>query len=100
MAIIRNTYETNLYSNSLFLFYGRHCDQVKTLHFEKDRLAESNLVCSEKRLLTLCKENFLFPHEARNSRRIHYEHVSISSILFIHHILDSFFYLCNIHTRK
>ena len=36
MAIIRDTYEMDPYSNSLFLFCGRRCDRIKALHFEKD----------------------------------------------------------------
>ena len=36
MAIIRETYEMDPYSNSLFLFCGRRCDRIKALHFEKD----------------------------------------------------------------
>lgn len=36
MAIIRDTYEMEPYSNSLFLFCGRRCDRIKALHFEKD----------------------------------------------------------------
>ena len=36
MAIIRDTYELDPYSNSLFLFCGRRCDRIKALHFEKD----------------------------------------------------------------
>ena len=35
MAIIRDTYEMDPYSNSLFLFCGRRCDRIKALHFEK-----------------------------------------------------------------
>ena len=36
MAIVRDTYELDPYSNSLFLFCGRRCDRIKALHFEKD----------------------------------------------------------------
>ena len=36
MAVIRDTYEMDPYSNSLFLFCGRRCDRIKALHFEKD----------------------------------------------------------------
>lgn len=36
MAIIRDTYEMDPYSNSLFLFCGRRCDRLKALHFDKD----------------------------------------------------------------
>lgn len=36
MAIIRNTFEMDPYSNSLFLFCGRRCDRIKALHHEKD----------------------------------------------------------------
>ena len=32
MAIVRDTYELDPYSNSLFLFCGRRCDQIKALH--------------------------------------------------------------------
>ena len=36
MATVRDTYELDPYSNSLFLFCGRRCDRIKALHFEKD----------------------------------------------------------------
>lgn len=36
MATIRDTYEMDPYSNSLFLFCGRRCDRLKALHFDKD----------------------------------------------------------------
>lgn len=36
MAIIRDTYELDPYSNSLFLFCGKRCDRLKALHFDKD----------------------------------------------------------------
>ena len=36
MAVIRDTYEMDPYSNSLFLVCGRRCDRIKALHFEKD----------------------------------------------------------------
>ena len=36
MAIIRDTFEMDPYSNSLFLFCGRRCDRIKALHHEKD----------------------------------------------------------------
>ena len=36
MAIVRDTYELDPYSNSLFLFCGRRSDRIKALHFEKD----------------------------------------------------------------
>ena len=36
MEIVRDTYELDPYSNSLFLFCGRRCDRIKALHFEKD----------------------------------------------------------------
>ncbi|HJD26592.1 IS66 family insertion sequence element accessory protein TnpB [Blautia sp. An46] len=32
MAIVRDTYELDPYSNSLFLFCGRRCDRIKALH--------------------------------------------------------------------
>ncbi|WP_416389194.1 IS66 family insertion sequence element accessory protein TnpB [Mediterraneibacter glycyrrhizinilyticus] len=35
MAIVRDIYELDPYSNSLFLFCGRRCDRIKALHFEK-----------------------------------------------------------------
>ena len=35
MATVRDTYELDPYSNSLFLFCGRRCDRIKALHFEK-----------------------------------------------------------------
>ena len=38
MAIVRDTYELDPYSNSLFLFCGRRCDRIKALHFEKEFL--------------------------------------------------------------
>ncbi|WP_303857169.1 IS66 family insertion sequence element accessory protein TnpB [Aminicella lysinilytica] len=36
MAIIRDQYEMDPYSNALFLFCGRRCDRIKALHHEKD----------------------------------------------------------------
>jgi transposase len=36
MAIIRDTFEMDPYSNCLFLFCGRRCDRIKALHHEKD----------------------------------------------------------------
>lgn len=36
MAIIRDVYYLDPYSNSLFLFCGRRCDRLKALHFDKD----------------------------------------------------------------
>ena len=36
MAIVRDTYELDPYSNSLFLFCGKRCDRLKALHFDKD----------------------------------------------------------------
>ena len=41
MAIVRDTYELDPYSNSLFLFCGRRCDRIKALHFEKDAVTGS-----------------------------------------------------------
>ena len=32
MAIVRDAYELDPYSNSLFLFCGRRCDRIKALH--------------------------------------------------------------------
>ena len=36
MAIVRDTYELDPYSNSVFLFCGRRDDRIKVLHYEKD----------------------------------------------------------------
>lgn len=36
MAIVRDAYELDPYSNSLFLFCGKRCDRLKALHFDKD----------------------------------------------------------------
>ena len=36
MAIVRDTYELDPYSNSLFLFCGKRCDRLKVLHFDKN----------------------------------------------------------------
>ena len=36
MAIVRDTYELDPYSNSVFLFCGRRADRIKALHYEKD----------------------------------------------------------------
>lgn len=36
MEIVRDTYELDPHSNSLFLFCGRRCDRIKALHFEQD----------------------------------------------------------------
>ncbi|MCR4781535.1 MAG: IS66 family insertion sequence element accessory protein TnpB [Lachnospiraceae bacterium] len=39
MAIVRDTYDMDPYSNSVFLFCGRRSDRIKCLHYEK--LSES-----------------------------------------------------------
>lgn len=36
MAIVRDSYDLDPYSNSLFLFCGRDCRKIKALHFDKD----------------------------------------------------------------
>lgn len=36
MAIVRDTYELDPYSNSVFLFCGRCADRIKALHYERD----------------------------------------------------------------
>lgn len=36
MAIVRDSFELDSYSNSLFLFCGKRCDRLKALHFDKD----------------------------------------------------------------
>ena len=36
MGIIRDTYQLDPFSNSVYLFCGKHCDRIKALHFEKD----------------------------------------------------------------
>lgn len=36
MAIVRDSFELDPYNNSLFLFYGKRCDRLKALHFDKD----------------------------------------------------------------
>lgn len=36
MAVIRDTYEMDPFSNSLYLFCGRRKDRIKALHFDKD----------------------------------------------------------------
>ena len=36
MAIVRDTYELDSYSNSSFLFCGKRCDRLKALYFDKD----------------------------------------------------------------
>lgn len=36
MGIIRDQYQLDPYSNSLFLFCGRKTDRLKALHFDKD----------------------------------------------------------------
>lgn len=35
MAIVRDTYELDPYSNSIFLFCGIRADHIKDLHYEK-----------------------------------------------------------------
>jgi len=36
MAIIRDTYAMDPYSNALYLFCGQRNDRIKALHFDKD----------------------------------------------------------------
>jgi transposase len=36
MAIVRDSFELDPYSNSRFLFSGKRCDRLKALHFDKD----------------------------------------------------------------
>ncbi len=36
MAIVRDTYCMDPFSNSLYLFCGRRCDRLKALHFDRD----------------------------------------------------------------
>lgn len=36
MAIVRDTYELDPFSNSLFFFCGKRCDRQEALHFDKD----------------------------------------------------------------
>ena len=36
LAIVHDTFQMDPYSNSLYLFCGRRCDRVKSLHYEKD----------------------------------------------------------------
>lgn len=36
MAIVRDAYSLDPYSNSVFLFCGRRADRIKALHYEKD----------------------------------------------------------------
>lgn len=36
MAIVRDAYELDPYSNSLFMLCGKWCDRLKALHFDKD----------------------------------------------------------------
>ena len=41
MAIVRDTYELDPYSNSVFLFCGRRADRIKALHYEKRMVSAS-----------------------------------------------------------
>ena len=36
VAIIRDVFKQDAFSNSLFLFCGRRCDRIKAIHYEKD----------------------------------------------------------------
>ena len=36
VAIIRDVFMQDPFSNSLFLFCGRRCDRIKALHYERD----------------------------------------------------------------
>ncbi len=35
MSIVRDSYNLDPYSNSLFLFCGKRCDRIKALHYDK-----------------------------------------------------------------
>lgn len=45
MAIVRDSYDLDPYSNALFLFCGRDCRKIKALNFDKD-----GFVLMQKRL--------------------------------------------------
>ena len=81
MAIVRDTYELDPYSNSLFLFCGRRCDRIKALHFEKDgfwlyykRLdngrcsISNNIVENIARPYAVGRKNFLFHDTVKGAR--------------------------------
>ena len=36
MAIIRDTYQMDLYANAVYLFCGKRCNTIKALYFDKD----------------------------------------------------------------
>ena len=60
MSIIRDNYELDPYSNSLFLFCGKKCDRIKALHYEK-----SGFILYYKRLDC---GSFQWPRKASEAR--------------------------------
>ena len=63
MAIVRDSYDLDPYSNALFLFCGRDCRKIKALHFDKD-----GFVLMQKRLDG--SGRFQWPRNASEERQL------------------------------
>ena len=63
MAIVRDSYDLDPYSNALFLFCGRDCRKIKALHFDKD-----GFVLMQKRLDG--SGRFQWPRNASEARQL------------------------------
>ena len=63
MAIVRDSYDLDPYSNALFLFCGRDFRKIKALHFDKD-----GFVLMQKRLDG--SGRFQWPRNASEARQL------------------------------
>ena len=62
MAIVRDSYDLDPYSNALFLFCGRGCRKIKALHFDKDGFVLMQKREDETTIVAASAPASLFPH--------------------------------------